>query len=71
MLERMAKWFTFADLLVLPILNIYCKYYSGKVSLFLFAAFYAAMVAAGLIIELSSSCLVLWGWCPRSATPGC
>ena len=44
--------FIFADLIVLPILNIYRKYYGGKVSLFLLGTFYAAMVAAGLVIEL-------------------
>ena len=44
--------FIFADLIILPILNIYRKYYGGKVSLFLLGTFYAAMVAAGLLIEL-------------------
>jgi uncharacterized protein len=44
--------FIFADLIILPILNIYRKYYGGKVSLFLLGTFYAAMVAAGLVIEL-------------------
>jgi uncharacterized membrane protein YraQ (UPF0718 family) len=44
--------FIFADLIVLPILNIYRKYYGGKVSLFLFATFYVAMAAAGLIVDL-------------------
>ena len=43
--------FIFADLIVLPILNIYRKYYGGKVSLFLLATFYSAMVAAGFVIE--------------------
>src|SRR5881409_1293740 len=43
--------FIFADLIVLPILNIYRKYYGGKVSLFLLGTFYAAMVGAGLIVE--------------------
>src|SRR5919202_1125984 len=43
--------FIFADLIVLPVLNIYRKYYGGKVSLFLLATFYAAMVAAGFVIE--------------------
>ena len=51
--------FIFADLIVLPILNIYRKYYSGKVSLFLFATFYAAMVGAGLVIEFVFSALGL------------
>lgn len=51
--------FIFADLIVLPILNIYRKYYGGKVSLFLFATFYGAMVAAGLIIEFVFNALGL------------
>ena len=44
--------FIFADLIILPILNIYRKYYGPKVSLFLLGTFYATMVAAGLIVEL-------------------
>jgi uncharacterized protein len=44
--------FIFADLIILPILNIYRKYYGGRMSLFLLGTFYAAMVAAGLIVEL-------------------
>lgn len=44
--------FIFADLIVLPILNIYRKYYGGKMSLFLFATFYAAMAVAGLVVDL-------------------
>jgi hypothetical protein len=43
--------FIFADLIVLPILDIYRKYYGWKVAGFLLATFYAAMVAAGLIVE--------------------
>jgi uncharacterized protein len=43
--------FIFADLIVLPILNIYRKYYGWKMAAFLFATFYATMVAAGLVIE--------------------
>jgi uncharacterized membrane protein YraQ (UPF0718 family) len=43
--------FIFADLIVLPILNIYRKYYSPRVSLYLLATFYATMVAAGLAVE--------------------
>ena len=44
--------FIFADLIVLPILNIYRRYYGGRVSLFLLATFYAAMVVAGLVVEV-------------------
>ena len=44
--------FIFADLIVLPILNIYRKYYGLKVTGFLLATFYVAMVTAALIVEL-------------------
>ncbi|HYY08622.1 MAG TPA: permease [Actinomycetota bacterium] len=44
--------FIYADLIVLPILNIYRKYYGGRVTMYLLVTFYAAMVAAGLIVEL-------------------
>jgi uncharacterized membrane protein YraQ (UPF0718 family) len=43
--------FLFADLIVLPILDIYRKYYGWKMSAFLFVVFYAAMVAAALVVE--------------------
>jgi uncharacterized membrane protein YraQ (UPF0718 family) len=43
--------FIFADLLILPILHIYKKYYGWKMAGFLLVTFYATMVAAGLIVE--------------------
>jgi uncharacterized membrane protein YraQ (UPF0718 family) len=43
--------FIFADLIVLPILDIYRKYYGWKMSSFLLASFYAAMAGAALIVE--------------------
>lgn len=43
--------FIFADLIVLPILDIYRKYYGWKMAGFLLASFYATMVAAGLTVE--------------------
>jgi uncharacterized membrane protein YraQ (UPF0718 family) len=43
--------FIFADLIVLPILNIYRKYYGPRVSLYLLVTFYATMVVAGLVVE--------------------
>jgi YHS domain-containing protein len=42
--------FVFADLIILPILNIYRKYYGGRMSLYLLVTSYAAMVLAGLVI---------------------
>jgi hypothetical protein len=44
--------FIFADLIVLPILNIYRKYYGLKMAALLFITFYAAMAGAALIVEL-------------------
>src|SRR5437588_761643 len=43
--------FIFADLIVLPVLDIYRKYYGWKMAGFLFATFYAAMAGAALIVE--------------------
>jgi uncharacterized protein len=44
--------FIFADLLILPILNIYRKYYGTAMMLTLLGTFYAAMVVAGYLIEI-------------------
>ncbi|WIV55269.1 permease [Amycolatopsis nalaikhensis] len=44
--------FIFADLLILPILNIYRKYYGVRMTLVLLGTFYAAMVGAGYVVEL-------------------
>src|SRR5690348_4869314 len=42
--------FIFADLIILPILNIYRKYYGGRTSLYLLGVSYAAMALAGFVI---------------------
>src|SRR5487761_102539 len=44
--------FIFADLIVLPVLNIYRKYYGIRMAGFLFVTFYAAMTGAALIVEV-------------------
>jgi uncharacterized membrane protein YraQ (UPF0718 family) len=43
--------FIFADLIIIPILVIYRKYYGTRMMLTILAIFYATMVAAGYIIE--------------------
>jgi uncharacterized membrane protein YraQ (UPF0718 family) len=43
--------FIFADLIILPILSIYRRYYGWRMAWFIFASFYASMVVAGLIVE--------------------
>src|SRR6058998_273037 len=42
--------FIFADLIILPILDIYRRYYGGRMSLYLLGSSYVAMVVAGLVI---------------------
>jgi len=59
--------FIFADLIVLPVLNIYRKYYGPRMSLFLLATFYATMVGAGLIVEVLFQALGLVPAGPRHA----
>jgi uncharacterized membrane protein YraQ (UPF0718 family) len=44
--------FIFADLIILPILVIYKKYYGTKMMLFILATFYVTMVLAGYAVEL-------------------
>jgi uncharacterized protein len=44
--------FIFADLIIIPILVIYRKYYGTKMMLVLLATFYATMVIAGYIVEI-------------------
>ncbi|MEV5653995.1 permease [Streptomyces sp. NPDC052291] len=45
--------FLFADLLILPILNIYRKYYGARMALFVLGTFYTAMVLAGYVVEFA------------------
>jgi uncharacterized membrane protein YraQ (UPF0718 family) len=44
--------FIYADLLIIPILNIYRKYYGIKMMFVLLGTFYLAMVAAGYLVEI-------------------
>ncbi|MEO8746383.1 MAG: permease [Rhodanobacter sp.] len=59
--------FIFGDLIIPPLLNIYRKYYGGKMTLFLGLSFYAVMVLAALAVE---GLFMLVGWVPttRNAT---
>ena len=56
--------FIFADLIIAPILNIYRKYYGPRMTAFLLGTFYAAMVAAGYVVEIVFGGL---GWIPDRA----
>jgi len=51
--------FIFADLIVLPILDIYRKYYGLRMTGFLLVTFYVAMAAAAFIVEAAFGALGL------------
>jgi hypothetical protein len=55
--------FIFGDLIILPILNIYRKYYGGRVAVYLALVSYVTMVIAGLIVGALFGVL---GWVPGS-----
>jgi uncharacterized membrane protein YraQ (UPF0718 family) len=44
--------FIYADLIVLPIIDIYRKYYGWKLAGLIVTGFYVAMVVAALLVEL-------------------
>ena len=51
--------FIFADLIIIPILNIYRKYYGARMSLYLLVVSYLAMALAGFLIGLAFQLLGL------------
>ncbi|HEY0756703.1 MAG TPA: permease [Ktedonobacteraceae bacterium] len=55
--------FIFADLIILPILDIYRKYYGWKVMSYIFVTFYITMAAAGYVVEFLFAAL---GIIPRN-----
>ena len=44
--------FVFADLIILPIINIYRKYYGWRMAALITGTFYVTMVLAGYAVEL-------------------
>ena len=58
--------FIFADLIIIPMILVYRKYFGLKLALWIFGIFYASMVIAGLAVESLFSVI---GWVPQS-TPG-
>jgi uncharacterized membrane protein YraQ (UPF0718 family) len=62
--------FIFADLIIIPLLLIYAKYYGRRMAWFMFGAFYATMTTAGYVIELVFQPLGLVPDGPRHASEG-
>jgi uncharacterized protein len=55
--------FLYADLIVLPLIDLYRKYYGWRLALSMTGVFYLAMVAAALIVEL------LFAWAGKIPKP--
>ena len=53
--------FLYADLIVLPLLDVYRRYYGWRMAAYIAAVFYATMVVAALIMDLAFNAL---GWVP-------
>ncbi len=51
--------FLYADLIVLPLLDIYRKYYGLRMMLYIFGVFFATMVIAALVMDAAFSALHL------------
>jgi uncharacterized membrane protein YraQ (UPF0718 family) len=51
--------FIFADLIILPIVDIHRKYYGGRAALYLLVVSYVAMALAGLLVSLAFQALGL------------
>ena len=55
--------FLYADLIVLPLLDVYRRYYGWKMAAYIAAVFYATMVASALIMDVAFNAL---GWIPAT-----
>jgi uncharacterized membrane protein YraQ (UPF0718 family) len=51
--------FLFADLIVLPLLDVYRKYYGWRMALYIFGVFFVTMAAAAIVMDLVFSALHL------------
>lgn len=59
--------FIYADLIIIPMILVYRRYYGGRLALWIAGIFYVAMVAAGILVELLFKCL---GWTPERRAMG-
>lgn len=55
--------FLYADLIVIPLLDAYRRYYGWRMASYIFAIFYATMVLAGLLMDVAFTAL---GLVPRT-----
>jgi hypothetical protein len=57
--------FIYADLLVIPLIIIYVKYYGARATVYIVAIFYASMVLSGIVVDLLFAALGLVPAGPR------
>ena len=60
--------FIFADLLIVPLILIYRKYYGGRMAAYLTVLFYFSMAGAGIVVDLLFNALHLLPSGPRPPT---
>ena len=61
--------FVFADLIILPIIAIYRKYYGGRAAAYITTVLFASMVISGALVDLLFSALKLIPRGPRPPSP--
>jgi uncharacterized protein len=61
--------FIYADLLVIPLILIYRKYFGGRATLYIVTIFYASMVISGVIVDLVFAALNLIPQGERPVSP--
>lgn len=61
--------FIYADLLVIPLILIYRKYFGGRATRYIVVIFYVSMVAAGIIVDLLFAALNLIPQGERAVSP--
>jgi uncharacterized membrane protein YraQ (UPF0718 family) len=58
--------FIYADLIVIPLIIIYAKYYGARAAIWFVGIFYAAMVLGGLVVDFVFNAI---GWVPSGPRP--
>jgi hypothetical protein len=61
--------FIYGDLIVLPLILIYRKYYGGRAAAYITVVMFASMVISGIAVDLLFSALGLIGHGPRPPSP--
>jgi uncharacterized membrane protein YraQ (UPF0718 family) len=61
--------FIYADLIIIPLILVYRKYYGGKMALYITSVFFVAMVLAGIVVDLLFTALGLVPTGMRPANP--